>query len=86
MTDSPSAFPSPADETDPVRRDIRAAMNRLLGGTSLRANPGELTVVALAREAYVKRHHLTHGHTDLRDEFVAPKGCLGSRGHERPRD
>jgi hypothetical protein len=55
----------------PGERDaIRAAMQRLLGGTPLRSD-GALTVVALAAEAGVKRHVLTHRHTDLKDEFYA---------------
>jgi hypothetical protein len=56
--------------TDPTRNDIRAAMDRLLAGTPLRSD-GALTVVALAAEAGIKRHILTHRHTDLKDEFYA---------------
>ena len=52
------------------RETIRAAMQRLLDGTPLHSN-GALTVVALAAEAGVKRHVLTHRHTDLKDEFYA---------------
>ncbi|MFG2945815.1 hypothetical protein [Streptomyces adustus] len=52
------------------RKNIRAAMNRLLSGTPLRSD-GALTVVSLADEAEVKRHVLTHRHTDLKDEFYA---------------
>jgi hypothetical protein len=47
------------------RDAIRAAIDRLLAGTPLRSN-GSLTIVALAGEANVKRHLLTHRHTDLR--------------------
>lgn len=56
---------TPAD-----REAIRAAMDRLLAGTPLRSD-GALTVVSLAAEADVKRHVLTHRHTDLKDEFYA---------------
>jgi AcrR family transcriptional regulator len=56
----------PADE----RREIEAAMDRLLNGTPLRSD-GKLTIVSLAAEAGVKRHALTHRHTDLKDLFNA---------------
>ncbi|BBZ15296.1 hypothetical protein [Mycobacterium branderi] len=56
--------------TDPTRNQIRAAMDRLLAGTPLRSD-GALSIVALAAEAGIKRHLLTHRHTDLKDEFYA---------------
>ena len=56
----------PADE----RREIETAMDRLLNGTPLRSD-GKLTIVSLAAEAGVKRHALTHKHTDLKDLFDA---------------
>jgi hypothetical protein len=57
--------------TATVERDaIRAAIDRLLAGTPLRSD-GALTVVSLAAEADVKRHVLTHRHTDLKDDFYA---------------
>jgi hypothetical protein len=56
----------PADE----RREIEAAMDRLLSGIPLRSD-GKLTIVSLAAEASVKRHLLTHRHTDLKDLFNA---------------
>jgi hypothetical protein len=56
--------------TDRQRSQIHAAMDRLLAGTPLRSD-GALTVVSLAVEADVKRHVLTHRHTDLKDEFYA---------------
>jgi chromosome segregation ATPase len=56
----------PADE----RHEIQGAMDRLLNGTPLRSD-GKLTVVSLAAEAAVKRHALTHKHTDLKDLFNA---------------
>jgi hypothetical protein len=52
------------------RDAIRAAMGRLLAGEPLHSD-GALTVVSLAQEAQVKRHVLTHRHTDLKDEFYA---------------
>ena len=52
------------------RAGIEAAMGRLLEGTPLRSD-GKLTIVALAIEAGVKRHVLTHKHTDLKDLFYA---------------
>ncbi|WP_326612282.1 hypothetical protein OG949_25730 [Streptomyces scopuliridis] len=55
---------------DKERENIRAAMDRLLAGIPLRSD-GALTVLALAAEADVKRHVLTHRHTDLKDEFYA---------------
>jgi chromosome segregation ATPase len=52
------------------RAEIEAAMDRLLDGIPLRSD-GKLTVIALAAEAGVKRHALTHKHTDLKDRFYA---------------
>ncbi len=56
----------PSDE----RTQIEAAMGRLLDGAPLRSD-GKLTIVSLAIEADVKRHVLTHKHTDLKDRFYA---------------
>jgi chromosome segregation ATPase len=56
----------PAAERD----QIEAAMDRLLAGTPLRSD-GKLTIVSLAAEAGLKRHALTHKHTDLKDRFYA---------------
>jgi hypothetical protein len=58
------------------RDAIKAAASRLLAGTPLRSN-GALTVVTLAEEAGVKRHVLTHRHTDLKDLFYAQVRALG---------
>jgi hypothetical protein len=55
---------------DPDRQAITAAAARLLAGTPHRSS-GELTVVALATEAGVKRWKLTHRHTDLMRAFQA---------------
>jgi chromosome segregation ATPase len=52
------------------RRELEAAMDRLLNGTPLRSD-GKLTIVSLAAEAAVKRHVLTHKYTDLKDLFNA---------------
>jgi uncharacterized protein YlxW (UPF0749 family) len=52
------------------RKEIEAAIQRLLEGTPLRST-GELTVVQLAAEAGVKRWKLTHGHVDLMRSFQA---------------
>ncbi|MFD4248013.1 hypothetical protein ACFWP3_41540 [Streptomyces sp. NPDC058525] len=57
-------------ETDPGRRAILAAMNRLFAGTPQRST-GRLNVSQLAIEAGVKRWQLTHQHTDLKDLFQA---------------
>lgn len=53
----------------PDERDrIRAAMDRILGGTPEHSN-GALTIVALAIEAGIPRNALTQRHTDLKNEF-----------------
>jgi len=57
-------------DADQERREICAAMDRLLTGRPLHTQ-GALTIVGLAQEANVKRHVLTHRHTDLKDEFNA---------------
>ena len=62
--------------TDRERDQSHAAMDRLLAGTPLRSD-GALTVVSLAVEADVKRHVLTHRHTDLKDEFYARARAQG---------
>lgn len=56
--------------TSDERQRLRDAMERLLAGKPIRSN-GALTIVCLAEEAGLKRHLLTHRHTDLRDEFYA---------------
>lgn len=66
MNDSPTAAP----ETDPVRKAILAAMDRMLSGSPKRST-GRLSVSQLAIEADVRRWQLTHRHTDLRDLFQA---------------
>ncbi len=49
---------------------ITAAMQRLLAGRPLRSS-GDLTIVALAEEAGLRRNKFTHKHTDLKDLFYA---------------
>lgn len=60
-------IPATTDD-DPVRAAIIDAISRLLDGTPQRSE-GRLNVSQLAVEAGVKRWHLTHQHTDLRDLF-----------------
>ncbi|NEC02217.1 hypothetical protein [Streptomyces anulatus] len=55
-------------ETDPIRKAILSAMNRMLSGSS-KHSAGQLNVSQLAVEAGVKRWQLTHRHTDLRELF-----------------
>jgi hypothetical protein len=52
------------------RAEIEAGMDRLLDGIPLRSG-GQLTIVSLPAEAGVKRHVLSHRHTDLKDRFNA---------------
>ncbi|MGD0606599.1 MAG: hypothetical protein ABSA53_23825 [Streptosporangiaceae bacterium] len=66
-----------ARETDPVRKKILAATERLLAGTPLRST-GRLSVSQLAVEAGVARWRLTHQHTDLREMFQARVKAAGS--------
>ncbi len=71
---------TPPIEEDPIRLDIRAAMSRLLSGIPTQSD-GKLTVKSLALEAGVKRHLLTHKHTDLKDEFY---GRVAAQNGETP--
>jgi hypothetical protein len=48
---------------------LLAAMVRVLSGRPTVATPGDLTITAVALEAQLKRHHLTHKHTDVKDLF-----------------
>jgi hypothetical protein len=57
-------------ETDPVRKKILAAIDRLIAGNPLRST-GRLNVSQLAIEAGVPRWHLTHQHVDLKEMFQA---------------
>jgi hypothetical protein len=58
------------NDTDPIRRQILAAIDRLLDGAPTRST-GRLSVTQLAAEAGLRRWHLTHQHTDLKDLFQA---------------
>lgn len=49
--------------------DILAAMVRVLSGHPTVAAPGDLTITAVVAEAHIKRHLLTHKHTELKDLF-----------------
>lgn len=60
----------PATETDPIRKKILAAMNRMFAGNPQRST-GRLNVSQLAIEAAVPRWHLTHQHVDLKEMFQA---------------
>lgn len=62
-----------ADERD----RIRAAMDRILGGTPLRSN-GALTIVALATEADVPRNALAQRNLDVKTEFYEKVRALVS--------
>ncbi|WP_082981535.1 hypothetical protein [Mycolicibacterium mucogenicum] len=59
--------------TDPTADDtvttILAAMVRVLAGHPTIATPGDITITAVVAEAQVKRHLLTHKHTELKDLF-----------------
>jgi uncharacterized protein YukE len=57
-------------ETDPQRKAILAAADRLLTGTP-HYSSGNLSVVQLAVEAQVKYWVVAQRHTDLRDHFQA---------------
>jgi hypothetical protein len=57
-------------EDDPIRRQILAAMDRLLAGEPLRSS-GRLSVSQVAVEADVGRWQLTHQHVDLKELFQA---------------
>ncbi|WP_328559279.1 hypothetical protein [Streptomyces coelicoflavus] len=76
MNDAFSTTP----ETDPIRKAILSAMDRMLSGSPKRST-GHLNVSQLAVEADVKRWQLTHRHTDLRDLFQArARQAENSRG------
>lgn len=55
-------------ETDPQRRKLLAAADRLLAGTP-KHSTGKLSVVQLAAEAQVKYWIVAQKHPDLRDHF-----------------
>ena len=61
--------PTHAETSDDTTANIMAAMMRVLSGQPKLAKPGDLTITAVATEAQLKRHYLTHKHTDLKDLF-----------------
>lgn len=60
--------PHETEDKDNVIK-LLAAMVKVLSGRPILATPGDLTITAVAVEAQLKRHHLTHKHTDLKDLF-----------------
>lgn len=64
-------------ETDPQRKAILAAADRLLTGTPCYSS-GNLSVVQLAIEAQVKYWVVAQRHTDLRDHFQALAQAAGT--------
>lgn len=58
-----------ADQRDHVVTDLLAAMVRVLSGRPTRAEPDDLTITAVAVESGLKRHYLTHKHTELKELF-----------------
>ena len=48
---------------------LLAAMVRVLSGRPSKAEPGDLTITAVAVESGLKRHYLTHKHPELKDLF-----------------
>jgi chromosome segregation ATPase len=56
-------------EKDPIRKEILAAMQRILLGHPKYVPPGANSVSNLAKEAKVARHNLYQGHSDLRDRY-----------------
>jgi hypothetical protein len=69
-------------ETDPQRKAILAAADRLLAGTP-RYSSGNLSVVQLAAEAQVKYWVVAQRHTDLRDHFQALARAAGPSSTRR---
>lgn len=57
------------DDTKDATPTILAAMVRVLSGQPTIARAGDLTITAVAAEAQLKRHYLTHKHTDLKELF-----------------
>jgi hypothetical protein len=83
MTMSTAAASWTVPETDPQRKAILAAADRLLAGTP-RYSSGNLSVVQLAIEAQVKYWVVAQRHTDLRDHFQALVQAAGpARGTAR---
>src|SRR4051812_24911332 len=70
-----------AREPDAVRRAILSAMQRILAGSPRTVRPGSDSVLQLAVEAGVGRHHLYRRDPDLRLRFERLKASL-----DRPTD
>jgi chromosome segregation ATPase len=58
-----------AREIDPVRREILAAIQRILLGQPKQVAAGSYTISDLAVEAQMGRHHLYQKYHDLKDRF-----------------
>lgn len=75
--------PSHAETFGDTTAHIMAAMMRVLSGQPKLAKPGDLTITAVATEAQLKRHHLTHKHTDLKDLFYRLRDQPGNPASEQ---
>ena len=69
MSDLPSRMEIQSED-DPIRKEILEAIVRVLEERPLRAQPGDMSILALSQEADVKRHWLNGRHMDLRERFV----------------
>lgn len=67
MTESDA--PSDIWSNGAIITTLLAAMVRVLSGRPTVAQPGDLTITAVAAESGLKRHQLTHKHTELKDLF-----------------
>lgn len=56
-------------EKNPIRKDLLAAMQRILLGNPKLVPPGSMSLSHFAQEANQGRHHLYQAHSDLRDRF-----------------
>lgn len=75
--------PTHPDTSNDTIAHIMEAMMRVLSGQPNLAKPGDLTITAVATEAQLKRHHLTHKHTDLKDLFYRLRDQHGSPASEQ---
>jgi hypothetical protein len=71
---SPSAATVPtneeiAGELNADRREILHAIQRLILGQPRHVRVGDMSIISLAREAGVGRHHLYQAHSDLKDRY-----------------
>lgn len=68
----PSTVPSNTEierESDPTRKKILGAIQRILGGYPKHVPPNAASTAQLATEAGVGRHNLYQAHSDLRERF-----------------